>query len=515
MIDVIVGFVALLRGHGIEVGADRSALAARALQFVDLSDRSATKRTLRLTLVMHGADEVHFDELFDRWFAGSPLVDEIGSDVLPAGTADGESGQPAVEIDAATAPDAYVDDPSEQIAVSSDGGDPDRRRVHGDTPESSDGDVAARFDAAAQVGRIDPTDRSGPAERTDGSAAAEETLIELASDVDGDPDDVASIRSAMDEARRARLALLAPNRPSAPPTLRPNSVLANPFDRDEQRALDDAVRTLWPQLAGSPAWRRRSAPIGDLDVRRTLRSSVALGGVPAAVRHRAPATTRPELLVLVDTSVSMRPFSRLMLHLAHALRRRPGRVRVLGFVDEFVDVTDVIRHADLAAALGGLLDDAPGGPLDPARSSDYGAAFASLWHRYARLLRPSTTVLVLGDGRSNGRDPGFAHVDAVTTRCRRTLWCTPEPEGAWGFGNAEMGQYARRVNVAATIRSLDDLRDVVRSGVFRSDSGSDTMIRSATSCGSAHSGSSLALPSPAASERQSAGWRPSWPRIEV
>ncbi len=248
--------------------------------------------------------------------------------------------------------------------------------------------------------------------------------------------------------------------------MRPNAVLANPFDRTEQRALDTAVRALWPQLVGSPAWRRRAAPSGQLDLRRTMRSSVTLGGVPAVVRHRAPATNRPDLLVLVDTSVSMRPTVRFMLHLAHALRRRPGRVRVLGFVDECVDVTDVVRHADLATALGGLLDDAPGGPLDPARSSDYGAAFSSLWHRYAGLLRPTTTVLMLGDGRSNGRDPGFAHVDDLVARCRRTVWCTPEPEGAWSFGNGEMAAYANRVDAALTVRSLDDLTEVIDQGAF-------------------------------------------------
>ncbi|MEM1333031.1 MAG: VWA domain-containing protein [Actinomycetota bacterium] len=223
---------------------------------------------------------------------------------------------------------------------------------------------------------------------------------------------------------------------------------------------------MWPQLVGAPAWRRRPSRSGEFDLRHTLRSSVTLGGVPAVVRRRGPATTRPDLVVLVDTSVSMRPSARLMLHLVHALRRRPGRVRVLAFVDECVDVTDVVRHADLAMALGTLLDDAPGGVLDPARSSDYGTALASLWHRYARVLRPSTTVLILGDGRSNGRAPGFDLVADLTARCRRTVWCSPEPEGAWGFGNGEMAAYAERVDAAISVRSLDQLAGAIELGVF-------------------------------------------------
>ena len=312
-----------------------------------------------------------------------------------------------------------------------------------------------------------PAERS--AERTDDTGGLDLRSIELAGEsadqATDDPtaQDMAALRRALEVAREERIALLEATLRSGP-ALRSRSVLANPFDRDEQAALDAAVRALWPQLTGTPSWRRRAAPSGARDLRRTLRSSAVTGGVPVAVRRRAPTPRRPDVLVLVDTSVSMRPHVRLTLHLAHALRRRPGRVRVLGFVDECVDVTDVIRHADLASALGGLLDDAPGGPLDPSRPSDYGVAFGSLWHRFASLLRPSTTLLVLGDGRSGGRDPGFAHLEACVRRCRRTVWWTPEPEGAWAFGNAEMAGYADRVNVALAVRTLDDLAELAQDG---------------------------------------------------
>ncbi|MEO1065295.1 MAG: VWA domain-containing protein [Actinomycetota bacterium] len=472
MIDALVGFVALLRREGVGVGSDRTLLAARALRLVDVADRTATRRALRLCLVVHGADDRRFDELFDRWFAGvsldSALVARPDESVDDPPVPD--TDEPEATVEATTAPDAYVDDPNERIAVAAEGAEADRRRA-GDPSEPGDAQVAARFDATADVGELMAAPPGRPAERTDEGLPGDSKRIELAEDDDGGVDiDVAEMRRALDAAHDERLALLtaATTAPVAP--LRPSSVLANPFDRDEQAELDAAVRALWPQLTGAPSWRRSPAAAGTLDLRRTLRSSVVTGGVPALVRRRAPTMRRPELLVLVDTSVSMRPYVRLTLHLAHALRRRPGRVRVLGFVDECVDVTDVIRHADLATALGGLLDDAPGGPLDPARPSDYGVAFGSLWHRFAALLRPSTTVLVLGDGRSGGRDPGLAHVEAVVRRCRRTVWWTPEAAGAWTFGNGEMAEYADRVDVAMTVRTLGDLRNVARTGVLREGS---------------------------------------------
>lgn len=470
MIDALVGFVALLRREGIGVGSDRTVLAARALRFVDVADRDATRRTLRLALVVHGADERRFDELFDLWFAGASL--EAAAAASPDEPLDDpgsmDAAEPEATVKAASAPDAYVDDPNERVAVSAEGADAQRRRAAGDWSEADDAEVVARFDATAEVGDLLAGRPGQAAERTDETTTSESRRIELADDAAGAIDlDLVAMRQALDAAHDERIALLTATRPGSATPLRSSSVLANPFDRDEQTGLDAAVRTLWPQLTGAPSWRRTPAPAGALDLRRTLRSSVVTGGVPAAVRRRAPAMRRPELLVLVDTSVSMRPYIRLTLHLAHALRGRPGRVRVLGFVDECVDVTDVIRHADLAAALGGLLDDAPGGQLDPSRASDYGVALGSLWHRFASLLRSSTTVLILGDGRSGGRDPGFAHVDALVRRCRRTVWWTPEAEGAWSFGNGEMTEYAERVDVAMTVRTLDDLLGVARTGALR------------------------------------------------
>ncbi len=465
MIDAVVGFVALLRRRGIGVGSDRAVLAARALNLVDLGDRDATRRALELTLLLHGTDRELFDELFEAWFAGSPFVVEETQISAPVTGDEDEdvAGDPLVELTATTVADAYVDDPAEQVAVSADDG-AERRRGSGDPASSSEAEVVARFDQADAIGDFDDAATAQAADRSD-ETFGDDVVITLDEGQDSGPDDVAALRALLDETHRDRHALLDPPEPRTF-TMRPNSVLANPFDREEQRTLDAAVRAMWPQLIGAPAWRRRPAPTGQLDLRRTLRNSVTFGGVPIVVRHRAPATNRPDLLVLVDTSVSMRPSVRLMLHLAHALRRRPGRVRVLGFVDECVDVTDVVRHADLATALGGLLDDAPGGPLDPARPSDYGGAFSSLWHRYARLLRSSTTVLVLGDGRSNGRDPGLAHLEDLRSRCRRSVWCTPEPEGAWSFGNGEMAAYASRVDTAITVRSLADLADAIHRGAF-------------------------------------------------
>lgn len=481
MIDAVVGFVALLRRHGLDIGTDRTLTAARSLRHVDLADRLATRRALRLTLVANRHDEIVFDEVFERWFDGSPGVvgrtatsDDADPRHRPLPVADAEL---TLDTERRLHDAVYVDDPSERIGVTTDRsgdtttgaasavvdprGEPIRAAVGADTsvgghlPGTDDGPTergTTLDDAATPLHLPDDHDPSG----------AEISGVEISSD------DLDRLLARLTAERRHRLDALDPQHHGPlPTTLTARPVLANPFDAEEQRKLERVVGLVRPQLEGSTGWRRRPDGDGEIDLRRTLRQAATTAGVPMRFRRRSTPPTRARVVVLLDTSLSVRPSARLMLHLAHRLRSRVGRVRVLAFIDRCVDVTDVILHADLATALGRLLDDAPGGPLDPARSSDYGTALRSMWNRHADLLGPRTTVFVLGDGRSNGRDPAVERVHELTERCRRTIWLTPEPRGAWGFGFGEMAAYADAVDVAWTVRSLDDLLALAGSGLIR------------------------------------------------
>lgn len=475
MIDAIVGLVAMLRTHGITVGPDRTVVAARALRHIDLADRTATLRALRIALVGHRHDEPVFDAIVSRWFDGE-LISESSPDDHDDGRAPRSptiAAELALDTERRLHEAVYVDDPSERFGVTTEreGDTRDGATASGVVVDPGGERVAAAVDAATAVGRVTADDGRSTIRSTrhaDGS-------IELPGEGDGPEStsgapemgvaEIQALRALLADERRRRLVGAATDVPT-PLRLSPTRMLTNPFDAAEQRTLEHIVGLMVPQLVGSPGWRHRRGREGSIDLRRVLRASSTTGGIPVVLSRHRPSTTRARVVVLLDSSLSVRPSARLMLHLAHRIRSRLGRVRVLAFIDHCVDVTDVIRHTDLATALGRLLDDEPGGPLDPARSSDYGAALRSMWARYATLLRPDTTVIILGDGRSNGRDPDADLVGELTERCRRTIWLTPEPGGAWGFGNGEMAAYAGAVDVAWTVRSLDDLLELARSGLI-------------------------------------------------
>jgi uncharacterized protein with von Willebrand factor type A (vWA) domain len=56
-------------------------------------------------------------------------------------------------------------------------------------------------------------------------------------------------------------------------------------------------------------------------------------------------------------------------------------------------------------------------------------------------LDPRSTVIVLGDARTNGREPHVPAFARVAERAGRTFWINPEPRLYWNYGDSVMSVY--------------------------------------------------------------------------
>ncbi|MFM1988643.1 MAG: hypothetical protein RJA99_1600 [Pseudomonadota bacterium] len=90
--------------------------------------------------------------------------------------------------------------------------------------------------------------------------------------------------------------------------------------------------------------RRQVHPRGArLDLRRTLRASLATGGTPIAPTWQRPRRERPRLYVLVDVSRSMETHAQLFLRIARALVIAAD-ARVFVFHTRLAEVTPMLRR---------------------------------------------------------------------------------------------------------------------------------------------------------------------------
>ena len=94
-------------------------------------------------------------------------------------------------------------------------------------------------------------------------------------------------------------------------------------------------------------------------------------------------------------------------------------------------------------------------------STDYGRALDDLESQFGEAIDRRTTVIVLGDARSNYGDPRADIMHWIHQRSRRVVWLNPEPETFWGTGDSEMPRYRPYCHVAKTCRTIKHLERVV------------------------------------------------------
>ncbi len=231
------------------------------------------------------------------------------------------------------------------------------------------------------------------------------------------------------------------------------------FLRASRAELDDMrrmVRPLARKVAARLAHKRQHARSGRIDMRRTIRRSLATGGVPFDVALRRRRPHRPELFVLCDISGSVAEFSLFTLTLMSALSAELPRTRSFVFVDAVDEITDLLRRTGHAIEPWQILRNT--NVIGATGHSDYGAVLDQFWESVGeRELAPTSTVLVTGDARSNHQPARAEVLGKIARRARAVYWLNPEPVGEWDELDSEMDTYRPHCTRTFEVRDLQQL----------------------------------------------------------
>jgi len=238
-----------------------------------------------------------------------------------------------------------------------------------------------------------------------------------------------------------------------------NEILRNaPLSRIEPRQIEQ-MRALIRQIArrlrerySKPRKRQRR---GHLDVRRTLRRNAAWGSVPFLTAWKRRHRDRPKIVALCDVSGSVARVSDFFLLLIHSLHEVVSDVRSFAFSGHLIEVSDTLEAKGAEEAMADIMGKVGFG------SSDYGNSLADFERGFMSAVTPQTTVIVLGDARSNNLDPGADILRRISERAKRVVWLNPEGRLTWGFGDSEMPRYATFCNVVRQCATAQQLERAV------------------------------------------------------
>lgn len=203
------------------------------------------------------------------------------------------------------------------------------------------------------------------------------------------------------------------------------------FEQMSAAEIAEAKRMLANlSLPVQPLKTRRSAAstlTARIDARRTLREAMRTGGELTTLKHKAPVTRWPNLVVLCDISGSMADYSRMVLHFVHAVANRKGqgwaKVHAFTFGTRLTNITRHLRARDVDAALkaaGQEAQDWSGGT----RIGQSLHAFNRDWSR--RVLGQGAVVLLITDGLDRDDTTLLAkETERLHLSCRRLIWLNP------------------------------------------------------------------------------------------
>ena len=229
-----------------------------------------------------------------------------------------------------------------------------------------------------------------------------------------------------------------------------SSIERRDFDR-----MHRIVRRMAKKLATRYARRRKHTKRGVLDVRRTLRKSMPHDGIPFETVWKQTKIERPRIVVIVDVSQSVAAAARFLLLFLYSLHEVIATLRAFAFSSHLIEVSDILKERDVEEAIPEILEKIG------FRSTDYGRALEDFEDLHMDTLDRHTTVIILGDGRSNDTDPRMDLMRQIHDRSKSVIWLNPEPEFFWGTGDSEMHRYRTFCHVARTCSTIQDLERVV------------------------------------------------------
>ena len=435
-----IAFLDALRLAGLKVSLAEVLDATRAMGAIELMDREALRAAFAACVLKRPAHRTTFDTLFDLWW---PPITGDPTRFAEDDDATGEQGEPTPpDADAyrAALKDLLLDGDSEKMrrfardvvqGLGRADTQPGRqswfsyRVLRALSPETLMASLLEALLAGA--------DRGGLAERV-----ARQTINER----------IKAFQEMVEAEVRRRLAEDRGAEAVGKTAVQPLAEQVD-FLRASRNDMEELRRQVFPlarRLATRLTARRRLGRTGPLDFRRTVRASLATGGVPLVTIHKPHKPHKPELVVLCDVSGSVAGFAHFTLMLSYALREQFTKVRAFAFIDTCDEVTDYFKPGgDVVDALATMSAQANLVWFDG--HSDYGHSIEKFAENYPDAVGPRTSLLILGDGRNNYRATGVATLRQLVAKSRHAYWLNPEPAAYWGSGDSATAVYGEVIEM--------------------------------------------------------------------
>jgi uncharacterized protein len=201
--------------------------------------------------------------------------------------------------------------------------------------------------------------------------------------------------------------------------------------------------------------------LGVVDLRRTIRRNLVHGGELVELCYRTRRRQRTKLVLLLDVSDSMNPYSLFLLKFAYALKRCSREVVSFVFSTKLIDIREALNAKSwpgVLERLSGTITGWYGGTKIGASLREFNQLFA------AKLLARHTAVIILSDGwDTEAPDALVNELRKIKGKIRQLIWLNPLL-GLPGYEPVTRGMSAAMpyIDVFAAAHNLNSLLQLER-----------------------------------------------------
>jgi uncharacterized protein len=193
---------------------------------------------------------------------------------------------------------------------------------------------------------------------------------------------------------------------------------------DDLALLEEIASRLFQRMSLRLSRRFRIRELPErVDIRRTIRRSISRGGDPMVLAFQGRRTQKRRLVIFLDISGSMNSYSLFLVRFAYALQKHFKRVASFLFSTEVVEITELLKTADLREALRGLSQNATGW----AGGTKIGESLKEFNRQYGRkVLSGESVFMILSDGWDTGEPEVLAEqLWRIRRRVQKVIWLNP------------------------------------------------------------------------------------------
>ena len=426
-------FLSALRGADIRVSVAETLDAMETAQLMGWSDRQSLHDALAMALAKTPEEKTGFTRIFDKFFAFDSFQDRQDEEASEQDGQVADSSDLAAMLEAGdraalalAMQEAAVEVGVENIRFFTQRGLYTQRVLHQMGVEGVD----------AQIQAMGGQGGGGSA-----GQALRESRMWLFEQVRNFVEQQLSLQGAAtsqelreDRLRRSRLGNL---------------------DRRDREQMRRIVEKICRRLVALHSRRRKMKNRGQLDIRRTMRRNYGNDGVLFELEWKKRKLNRPRVMAICDVSGSVASVARFLLQFLYELHELLHDIRSFAFSGYLIEVSEYFKDNIADTASDKVMQKVGYMP------TDYGESLTNFRESFLVDVDRNTTIIFLGDARSNNTDPKAEYLKEMHKRCKRLIWLNPEPPPLWGTGDSEMRRYRPYCDLLRECNTLNHLERVV------------------------------------------------------